>query len=187
MLRLQMQGVYPAAFGEIDLPVVMLHGAADPHPGKLIYESLKPHLPQLEYVEFADCGHYPWLERVAKEEFTAVLREWLGRLHRRGGWQPAHGFGRQLERGRPGRVGAVALYALSSEELSSKKTRPETTATGNQGGVRSFPGWEQSGNAMSRCRIGPECVECRRQALAIGIVLPWRGPRYGERAGDEGG
>jgi pimeloyl-ACP methyl ester carboxylesterase len=42
MLRLQAAGVYPAAFSAIDLPVLMLHGAEDPHPGALIRASLEP-------------------------------------------------------------------------------------------------------------------------------------------------
>ena len=55
----------------------MLHGADDPHPGPAIRDSLRPHLPQLEYREWDRCGHYPWLERAAREEFLVVLREWL--------------------------------------------------------------------------------------------------------------
>jgi pimeloyl-ACP methyl ester carboxylesterase len=36
MLRLQAEGVYPAAFAAIKVPVLMVHGAFDPHPGRLI-------------------------------------------------------------------------------------------------------------------------------------------------------
>lgn len=77
MVRLQKEGVYPAAFSAITSPVLMLHGAYDPHPGRMIRASLQPYLPQLEYVEFERCGHYPWLERAAHDEFFAVLRGWL--------------------------------------------------------------------------------------------------------------
>lgn len=79
MLRLQEEGVYPAAFAAIDVPVLMLHGAVDPHPGPMIRVSLEPHLPQLEYCEWEFCGHYPWLEKAARGEFFAVLRAWLVR------------------------------------------------------------------------------------------------------------
>jgi pimeloyl-ACP methyl ester carboxylesterase len=79
MLRLQAEEVYPAAFVAIRKPVVMLHGAFDPHPGRLIRASLEPHLPQLEYHEWERCGHYPWLERAVRDEFSAVLRQWLAR------------------------------------------------------------------------------------------------------------
>ena len=77
MVRLVDAGVYPAAFTRITSPVLMLHGDADPHPGRLIQASLAPYLPQLEYHELAHCGHYPWLERSGRAEFFAVLREWL--------------------------------------------------------------------------------------------------------------
>jgi pimeloyl-ACP methyl ester carboxylesterase len=77
MLRLQAEGVHPAAFANIYLPVIMLHGAYDPHPGRLIRDGLKHYMPQLEYVEFERCGHYPWLERAAMQDFHSTLRKWL--------------------------------------------------------------------------------------------------------------
>ena len=79
MVRLQEEGVYPAAFSAIRTPVLMLHGTFDPHPGRMIEASLKPHLPQLEYREWERCGHYPWLEKAARDEFYSFLREWLTR------------------------------------------------------------------------------------------------------------
>lgn len=79
MVRLQDEGVYPAAFAAIECPVLMLHGAVDPHPGRRIRASLEPYLPQLEYREWERCGHYPWLEREARDEFLTVLRGWLVR------------------------------------------------------------------------------------------------------------
>lgn len=77
MMRLQEEEVYPAAFAAIRSPVLMLHGAVDPHPGGLIRESLERYLPQIEYREWERCGHYPWLERGVREKFFSVLREWL--------------------------------------------------------------------------------------------------------------
>lgn len=77
MVRLQEEGVYPAAFAAIRSPVLMLHGAVDPHPGAMIHSSLAPYLPQLEYHEWERCGHFPWLERAVREEFFSLLRDWL--------------------------------------------------------------------------------------------------------------
>lgn len=77
MLRLQDEGVYPQAFAAIEAPVLMLHGSADPHPGRMIRNSLAPFLPRLEYYEWARCGHYPWLEKAVREDFFAALRRWL--------------------------------------------------------------------------------------------------------------
>ena len=71
--------MYPAAFAAIHAPVLMLHGAADPHPGPMIRASLQPHLPHLEYHAWERCGHYPWLEKAVRDEFLAILHEWLAR------------------------------------------------------------------------------------------------------------
>ena len=79
MLNLQRQGVYPTAFKSISSPVLMLHGNYDPHPGEMIRDSLLPYLPQLEYVEWERCGHYPWLEKAVREDFFTLLRGWLRR------------------------------------------------------------------------------------------------------------
>ena len=79
MLRLQAEGVYPAAFRAIRVPVLMLHGAFDPHPGKLIHAGLQPFLPHIEYHEWEHCGHYPWLEKATADKFFSFVREWLGR------------------------------------------------------------------------------------------------------------
>ncbi len=78
MLRLQAQGVYPAAFSRIQSPVLMLHGADDPHPGRRILAGLKQYLAQIEYRECDHCGHFPWLEREVREDFYRVLADWLG-------------------------------------------------------------------------------------------------------------
>ncbi len=77
MLRLQREGVYPAAFTTISSPIIMLHGKVDPHPGRMIHTSLRPFLPQLEYREWEHCGHYPWLETAVHDEFYTTLRGWL--------------------------------------------------------------------------------------------------------------
>jgi pimeloyl-ACP methyl ester carboxylesterase len=79
MVRLQIEGAYPAAFAEIKVPVLMIHGSFDPLPGRLIFEGLRPYLPQLEYREFDRCGHYPWLERAVADPFFSLVREWLAR------------------------------------------------------------------------------------------------------------
>jgi pimeloyl-ACP methyl ester carboxylesterase len=78
MLRLQKAGIYPAAFAAIRGPVLMLHGAADPHPGRMILESLRPWLPRIEYREWERCGHYPWREKAVRGQFFATVKAWLG-------------------------------------------------------------------------------------------------------------
>jgi pimeloyl-ACP methyl ester carboxylesterase len=77
MVRLQNEGVYPAAFASIRAPVLMLHGVADPHPGAMVRSSLEPYLKTLVYREWERCGHYPWMERAVRDEFFDELRRWL--------------------------------------------------------------------------------------------------------------
>ncbi len=77
MVRLQDDGVYPAAFAVITVPVLMLHGEVDPHPGRVIYEELRTCLPQLEYRELPNCGHSPWRERQARRTFFEALEGWI--------------------------------------------------------------------------------------------------------------
>jgi len=78
-LRLQREGIEPAAFAAIHAPVIMLHGDDDPHPGPATHALLRRWMPQLEYVGFPRCGHEPWTERHARDTFLAALRAWLMR------------------------------------------------------------------------------------------------------------
>jgi pimeloyl-ACP methyl ester carboxylesterase len=77
-LSLQQQGVQPAEFARIEAPVKMIHGDADPHPGRRIFESLEPLVRDIQYRELSRCGHTPWIERHAKEAFYELLSECLG-------------------------------------------------------------------------------------------------------------
>ena len=77
MIRRQNDGDYPAAFSAVKVPAAMFHGTYDPHPGRMIRESLLPVMPQLKYYEFENCGHSPWLEFKAREAFYKILRSFL--------------------------------------------------------------------------------------------------------------
>lgn len=77
VLRLQEEGIEPAAFAAISCPVLMLHGDTDPHPGPSTFETLRRFVPNIEYREFAQCGHVPWMERWAREPFLTTLRSWV--------------------------------------------------------------------------------------------------------------
>jgi pimeloyl-ACP methyl ester carboxylesterase len=89
MLRLQDDGTFPAAFSQIEVPVLMLHGSHDPHPGPLIRASLAAHVRRLEYVSLPRCGHYPWFERAGRDEFFNIPSSGLSRrLAAPAGWGP---------------------------------------------------------------------------------------------------
>ncbi len=76
-LALQERGVQPAEFALIQAPVTMIHGDSDPHPGALIHRSLEAFIPEIRYRELPRCGHKPWVEREAREQFYALLDEFL--------------------------------------------------------------------------------------------------------------
>jgi pimeloyl-ACP methyl ester carboxylesterase len=76
-LHRQARGLEPASFAAIRAPVLMVHGDQDPHPGPATRDTLRHHIPQLEYRALARCGHTPWLERHARDDFLALLRDWL--------------------------------------------------------------------------------------------------------------
>ena len=73
VVRLQADGIEPQGFRTIRCPCVMLHGEQDPHPGRATFDTLKPHIPHLEYVGFERCGHEPWNERHARDAFLVEL------------------------------------------------------------------------------------------------------------------
>jgi pimeloyl-ACP methyl ester carboxylesterase len=76
VLRLQREGIEPAAFRGISARVLMIHGAVDPHPGASTRDVLSRFVPQLEYVELDRCGHEPWRERHARDRFLELVRSW---------------------------------------------------------------------------------------------------------------
>jgi pimeloyl-ACP methyl ester carboxylesterase len=77
MMKLQEEEYFPAAFSKIKVPVLMIHGDYDPHPGEMIYAKLKAYIPQLEYYKLTNCGHFPWQERRARKQFFMILSNWL--------------------------------------------------------------------------------------------------------------
>ena len=77
MLKCQEKGIYPQAFACIDLPAIMLHGEYDPHPGREIHRELKKYIPHMEFRQWQDCGHDPWLEKRVSRDFYDLLIRWL--------------------------------------------------------------------------------------------------------------
>ena len=77
MMECQEKGLYPQAFLSINVPVIMLHGEHDPHPGQMTRNTLLKYIPHLEYHEFSRCGHNPEMEKYAKADFFQYIRDWL--------------------------------------------------------------------------------------------------------------
>ena len=62
---------------QIKCPVVALHGDYDPHPAEGVQDPLSAALERFRFVLLNNCGHRPWMERQAGDEFYRVLREEL--------------------------------------------------------------------------------------------------------------
>ena len=61
----------------IRCPVVAIHGDYDPHPAAGVKEPLSRVLKDFRFILLANCGPYPWLERLARGEFYNILKKEL--------------------------------------------------------------------------------------------------------------
>ncbi len=60
----------------ITCPVTVIHGDYDPHPIEAIRSFLESTLRQTTFFVIPECGHYPWIERGAKDVFyERLIRE----------------------------------------------------------------------------------------------------------------
>jgi len=62
---------------KIQCPVVAVHGDYDPHPYRGVEEPLSRVIEDFRLVLLEDCGHRPWFERAAREEFYNILKREL--------------------------------------------------------------------------------------------------------------
>ena len=61
----------------IECPVVAIHGDYDPHPAEGVREPLSGVLRDFRFILLKNCGHRPWIEKYAKEEFYEALKREL--------------------------------------------------------------------------------------------------------------
>jgi pimeloyl-ACP methyl ester carboxylesterase len=59
----------------ITCPVVAIHGDYDPQPAGLVREQFQQTLRDFKFILLKKCGHTPWVERFAHDEFFRVLRK----------------------------------------------------------------------------------------------------------------
>jgi pimeloyl-ACP methyl ester carboxylesterase len=62
----------------IQCPVVAIHGDYDPHPAEGVREPLSRVLKDFKFILLQKCGHHPWLERYARDDFYRILRNETG-------------------------------------------------------------------------------------------------------------
>jgi pimeloyl-ACP methyl ester carboxylesterase len=60
-------------FSKIDVPTVVIHGDYDPHPIEGIRPFLESCIEDIRFHILPRCGHYPWIERYAREKFFDIL------------------------------------------------------------------------------------------------------------------
>ncbi len=75
--RLRRSGELLEIAGTIRCPVVAIHGDCDPHPAEGVAEPLSRVLADFRFILLDACGHTPWRERRAREQFYAVLEDEL--------------------------------------------------------------------------------------------------------------
>ena len=76
-VALRQSGELLALGKQIRCPVLALHGDYDPHPAEGIRRPLASVLRDFRFVLLSRCGHSPWLERQARDDFFRRLREEL--------------------------------------------------------------------------------------------------------------
>ncbi len=63
--------------GKIQCPVVAIHGDHDPHPAEGVRGPLSRALKDFKFYLLDRCGHTPWMEKQAREEFFKILNQEL--------------------------------------------------------------------------------------------------------------
>lgn len=71
--RMRKSGALLRVVRRVRVPVLVVHGADDPHPIEGVVDPLRRGGLQLRVVRLARCGHEPWWERHARARFFAVL------------------------------------------------------------------------------------------------------------------
>jgi pimeloyl-ACP methyl ester carboxylesterase len=62
---------------KIKCPVTAIHGDYDPHPAEGVKAPLSRVLKDFRFILLEKCGHYPWLEKYAKDRFYEILKNEL--------------------------------------------------------------------------------------------------------------
>jgi len=61
----------------IECPVVAIHGDHDPHPAEGVRAPLSRLIKDFRFILLEHCGHRPWIEREARDEFYRLLKKEL--------------------------------------------------------------------------------------------------------------
>jgi pimeloyl-ACP methyl ester carboxylesterase len=59
---------------KIKCPVIAIHGDFDPHPAEGVEKPLSKVLKDFRFILLKNCGHTPWMEKLARDEFYKILK-----------------------------------------------------------------------------------------------------------------
>ncbi len=71
--ELRKSGKLLERFARIACPLVLIQGAVDPHPAAGVIQPLEDRNVDIKSYVLEKCGHTPWREKYAREEFARVL------------------------------------------------------------------------------------------------------------------
>jgi len=57
----------------VEIPITFIQGNYDPHPADKLKETVDKHGNNTKFYLLKKCGHYPWLEKNARNEFINIL------------------------------------------------------------------------------------------------------------------
>ena len=75
--KLRQNGTLLALGKQIKCPVTAIHGDYDPHPPEGVQKPLSSVLTNFQFILIKNCGHLPWIEKQAKDEFYKILKKEL--------------------------------------------------------------------------------------------------------------
>ncbi|MGC9349083.1 MAG: alpha/beta fold hydrolase [Anaerolineae bacterium] len=75
--ELRRSGALLALGRQIACPVVAIHGDYDPHPPEGVEKPLSRVLHDFRFHVLPKCGHRPWIERYARDQFYRTLKHYL--------------------------------------------------------------------------------------------------------------
>ncbi len=75
--ELRSSGVLLESCKKVKCPVIAIHGEYDSHPAEGVKTPLAKILKEFRFILLKECGHCPWLERRAKEQFYSILKQEL--------------------------------------------------------------------------------------------------------------
>lgn len=84
--QLRRTGALVEMGSQIRCPVVAIHGAYDPHPVDGVRDPLSKPLSDFRMIVLERCGHTPWIERQACDDFYAILNKELELPNSSGRW-----------------------------------------------------------------------------------------------------